>query len=109
MKFKALFGLAVVLGMVYIGYEFLPPYFANFQFQDDVSSVAKFSSLSNKSEDDIRNEVIKKATEHDIHLQQEQVKITRDGKQLSIVVNYSVTVSLVGGKDYVLQFNDVSQ
>ena len=109
-SFKALFGLAVIAGFVYLGLQLIPPYFANFQFQDDVTTAARFASVDTRSTDDsVREDVLKKARGYSINLKPEQVKVTRDGRQVYILVVYDVTVDLVAGRSYTFHFEDASE
>ncbi|MBI2682800.1 MAG: DUF4845 domain-containing protein [Acidobacteriales bacterium] len=109
-RVKALFGLAVVVGGIYLAIMLLPPYFANYQFQDDVSTIAKFSSVSmGKSDDDILADVMKKVKEHDLPIRSEQIKISHSERQITISVDYDVVVELVGGRTQVLSFHVASK
>jgi hypothetical protein len=109
-RLKALFGLAMVVAGAYLAFMLLPPYFANYQFQDDVSSIAKFASVStNRSDDDILAEVMKKVKEHDLPIRPEQVKISHSERQVNIVVDYDVVLDLVGGRQQVLSFHVASK
>jgi hypothetical protein len=83
----------------------MPPYFAKYQFTDDVSSIARFSGPTTKSEDDIRQEVIKKAKEYDIPIKPEQVRVLREGQSVRIGTHYTYVVNLVGGKQVPLEFD----
>jgi hypothetical protein len=91
---KAIFGLIVVGAVVYAVYLFIPPYFNNYQLQDDVRQVAKFDAATPKNEDDIRKEVQKAATGHGITLSDDQVQVARDGQAVTIVVDYQETVEV---------------
>jgi hypothetical protein len=110
MKLKALLGIAILVGGAYVAWMMLPPYFANYQFQDDLTTIARFDSVApqEKPDEDIKNEVLKKAIEHDIKLTGENIQITRDGRNVLIVVNYQVPLEFIGGKTYTLEFSDAS-
>lgn len=102
---KALLGLLVVVIAGYLAYAFMPPYFAKYQFGDDVASIARFSGPSTKTEEDIREEVMKKAKENDIPVKPEQVQVSRDGQSVRIRAHYTYVVNLVGGKQVPLEFD----
>lgn len=102
---KALFGLAIVGGVVYVGAMVGPHYFAFYQFKDDVASAAKFGSTSEKSDTEIRDEVLAKANQYKISLREEQVLVTRDGRDVTIKAKYKEVVEFVGGKRLVLNFD----
>ena len=106
---KTLFGLAFVIAVIYISWQLLPPYFSNYQLQDDITTIARFSGPTNRPEDDIRNDILKKALFYDIKLKPQQVKISREGIEVVITVKYSVTVTFIGGKTYEINFEDASE
>lgn len=103
---KAIAGLLVLAFAAYIGFQFIPPYFSNFQFSDDCQSIARFAGpATGKSEDDIRNEVMQKVKEYSLPIKPEQVKVNRDGLQVTIATDYTQVVELVGGKQVPLEFH----
>lgn len=91
---KALFGLLVVAGMFYVGYKVLPPYFANYQFEDVIKNETDMNSYSGKSEQEIRDNVVKKARDLDIQLTSDQVKVQRNGPELAISADYTVHIDI---------------
>lgn len=97
---KALFGISVILAVIYLGFVLVPPYFANYQFEDFIKTEALQSTYTTKSEDAIRDTVLKKAQELDIPLTKDQIKVTRIGTQsngsISIVAPYTVHVGIPG-------------
>jgi hypothetical protein len=94
-KLKVIIALAVVAAAIYVGWNLIPPYFNNYQFQDDLDDVARRTSYLNKSEDEIRDAVIKKAAGDNVTLKEEQVMITRQGGEVGITVKYRVHVELM--------------
>ncbi len=97
---KLIFGLGVIVGVAYLGLKLLPPYFSNYEFEDFIKEEALHSTYSSRSEDDIRETVIKHAHDFDIDLTPRQVKVTRTGMygngSLSIEADYSVPINLPG-------------
>jgi len=93
---KALFGLFLIVAVFYTAWKLLPPYINNYQFQDDIANEALINSYSNKSEQDIRNTLAKKAAEYGIPLTAEQINVQRSGNELSIWADYTVHVDLPG-------------
>jgi predicted small integral membrane protein len=94
-KLKGVIALLVVAGAIYVAWNMVPPYFNNYQFQDDVDDVARRFSYLNKTEDDIREAVIKKATSDNITLREEQITITRGTDGIGITVRYRVHVDMI--------------
>lgn len=97
---KLFFILGMLGAAVYVGALILPPYFANYQFQDDIESEAKLSTYSTKSEDAIRDEIFKKAQDLEIPVAKDQIKVQRSGQQgtgtVYIGTQYIVHVDLPG-------------
>jgi len=104
---KALVGLAVLAGVILFLIAVLPPYFANYQFKDDVVQEARFANVSNppKSDEDIRASLMKKANEYGIPIKSEMIQITRQGSDILISIPYSVDAKLLTGQTYHMDFN----
>jgi hypothetical protein len=97
---KAIFGVLVMVAVAILCIKLIPPYFSNYEFEDFIKNEALQSTYGNRSENDIRDSVIKHAREYDIELTAAQVKVTRSGLSgtgsLSIEADYSIPVSLPG-------------
>jgi len=93
---KAIAGLALVVGGAYVGYLLIPPYFANYQLQDYIESETRLQTYSTKSEQDIRDGVVKQARGLDIPLAPEAVTVQRGAGELQIFCAYTVHVDLPG-------------
>ena len=101
-RIKALLGLLIGAALVYALWTAIPIYLAKFQFEDDLASIAKFSA--DHSEDQIRDEVMKKAQDGGIPLQAENVHVMKDSGRVVINTSYTVIVKLPNGKDWVFSF-----
>jgi hypothetical protein len=95
-RIKALLGFALVVAFGYAAWVVGPPYFANYQFQDDLNTEVRFMQNGGKSDDDIKAEVIKKALDAGFVLTPEQIRISRFNKSITVQVDYSVHVDLPG-------------
>jgi Domain of unknown function (DUF4845) len=94
-KVKGLVGLLLVVGGFYVAWNMIPPYFHNYQLQDDLDDVARRHSYTAASEDDIKRVVIGKAASEDIVLKEDQVTVTRSPQGVGITVKYRVHVDMV--------------
>ena len=94
-KLKALIILLIVVGGIYVAWEMVPPYIAHYQFQDELDDIVRHNSYTNRSDDDVRQTVIKKANEMGIPLKDEQVTITRPSQGLGISVQYRIHVDML--------------
>jgi hypothetical protein len=97
---KLVFGVAIFLALAVVGVKIIPPYFSNYELEDAIKTEALQSTYSTRTEDDIRDSVIKHARNYDIALTPKQVRVTRVGGfgngSLSIEADYSVPVDLPG-------------
>jgi hypothetical protein len=89
-------GVAIVGVGIYLGYMLLPPYFNNWQLQDDIENEARLDTYNNKSEQDIRKDVLKAARENNVPLSDETLSVVRSTYGVQISANYVVHVNLPG-------------
>lgn len=102
---KALFGIFVLVAGIYLGWQAIPPYFYNYQFKDDLTEEARFASASNRTEEDIRTAVMKRAVHYNLPIKPDQITVSQDGGDVGISVKYDVVVNLVGGRKWTMNFN----
>ena len=85
---------------VYIGAELIPPYFANYEFQDTLDTEARLGTYSTKGDDLIRDTVFRKAQDLEIPVSKDEIKVQRTGTAGSgavfIETDYTVHVDLPG-------------
>jgi hypothetical protein len=93
---RALVGVAVLVGIVYVGLKIVPPYFHAYQFEDVVAEEARLGTYSTKSESDIREIVAKRAADLDLPVQPEQIVVNRSSNSVDITVDYTVHIDLPG-------------
>ncbi|HSZ64292.1 MAG TPA: hypothetical protein VK828_21015 [Terriglobales bacterium] len=97
---KLILGFAVFAMLILVGIKVLPPYFSNYEFEDSIKTEALQATYTTRTEDDIRQTVIKQARNYDIELTPKQVKVSRVGGygsgSLNIEADYSVPIDLPG-------------
>ena len=97
---KLIFVLGILLALGLVGFKVIPPYFSNYQFEDAIKTEALQSTYTPRTEEDIRDAVIKQARSFDIALTPKQVHVVRNGGigngTLSIDAEYSVPIELPG-------------
>ena len=99
----SLIGILVLLFLVYELFQFGPVLLSQFQFQDSVQEIAKFSL--NKDQASVRNEVVAKAGEYALPVDGTMVGVTRDRTYTRITVNYQLSVDWLPGQAYTWQVN----
>lgn len=94
-KIKGLIGLLVIAAGFYVAWNLIPPYFHNYQLQDDLDDVARRNTYTANTDDDIRRMVVQKAQNNEITLKEDQVTVSRGGNGLAISVKYRVHVDMI--------------
>lgn len=94
-RLKALFGIFLVVAFFYLAWKILPPYIQEYQFQQEIQSIARNSEYANVDENGIRQQVKQKISDFNIPVNPEAVVINKSGFDVSIGVNYSVHIDAV--------------
>ena len=93
-KINGIIVLLVIAAGFYVAWNMIPPYFNQYQFQDDLDDIARKVSYMGTNDDDVRQMVIKKAQTEDISLKEDQIAISRAGNGIGITVKYRVHVDM---------------
>jgi hypothetical protein len=98
---KAIAGLLVVVFVGYALFQVVPPLMANYNFQDDLRQVAMIDANAiQKTDDDVRNDVMRRVKDHDLPIDPKQVTVQRINTPgiaaVYVAADYSVTVNLPG-------------
>jgi hypothetical protein len=106
---KLLVGFLAILFVVYGLFQVAPPLMANYSFQDDLKTVALMDSANfQKSDDEVRTDVMRKVKEHDLPIQPKQVTVQRINtpglSAVYVAADYTVPVNLPG-YSFDLHFN----
>jgi len=109
---KAIVGFLVIVGAVYSAFQIVPPEMTNYSFTDDLRTIAMMGGANpHESDQQLVEEVMKKAQEHDIPLTADHVTIQRIGTPGSpavyVAADYSVPVNLPG-YSFILHFTPSS-
>ena len=105
-KLNLVLTLAVLGAMAFVCFKVIPPYFANYQFQDAIESESRFalSGYPRRSQDDIQDEVYKKAQDLGIPAKRDDIHVIMSNAQVSISLDYSIPIDL-SVYQFMLHFN----
>ncbi|MGA7693887.1 MAG: hypothetical protein WCA76_02615 [Candidatus Sulfotelmatobacter sp.] len=98
---KAILGF-LAIAAVFVGvFQVAPPMFANYNFQDDLRTVAMMDGAAyQKTDEDVRNDVMRKVKEHDLPIEPKQITVQRMNTPglaaVYVAADYSVTINLPG-------------
>ncbi len=98
---KLLIGFLAILLVVVCAFEVVPPMMANYSFADDLRNVSLMDSGNfQKTDEDVRNDVMRKVKEQNLPIEPKQVTVQRINtpglSALYIAADYSVTINLPG-------------
>ena len=98
---KAILGFIAIAAVVVALFQIAPPMLANYSFQDDLKNVSLMDgNNTQKTDDDVRNDVLKKAREHDLPIDAKQITVQRINtpgiSAVYVAADYTVTISLPG-------------
>ena len=95
-SFSAILGLAVIAAVIFAAIKLLPPYIANYQFQDYIDNTARTATYSPITEADLKKEIMSRGRELGIPLQDRQVAVQKvRGGSVNIAITYEVPVDLI--------------
>ncbi len=98
---KAFVGFIAIAAVVVGLFQVAPPMLANYSFSDDLKTVSMMDSANlAKSDDDVRNDVLRKAKEHDLPIDAKQITVQRINtpgiSAVYVAADYTVTINLPG-------------
>jgi hypothetical protein len=98
---KAIVGFLAIILVIVACFEVVPPLMANYSFQDDLRNVALVDGANfQKTEEDVRNDVARKAKDQNLPITPKQITVQRINtpgmSALYVAVDYSVPVNLPG-------------
>ena len=73
---KLLVGFLAIIAVVVAGFQVAPPLMANYSFQDDLQNIAMMDGANyQKTDEDVRTDVLRRAKEHDLQIDPKQVTV----------------------------------
>ena len=91
---KAIIWTLILAAFVYVAAMTVPVLINEYQFQDSLDQIARFSSVGHKSSSEVEKAVLEEAQKEDLPIQAEDIKVAGAGGNIHINVDYSVTVDL---------------
>jgi cell division protein FtsL len=94
-KLKALIVTAILFIGVIAAWKVVPPYSAEYQLNDKIQEIARFSVVNNETEQQVRDKVLKTIQDLDIPATNENIKIIANKSRVSILIDYTVPVDIL--------------
>ncbi len=93
-RLKAIVWLLIFGAAIYVAAKVVPIYFANYQLQDKMQTVARFATVNRQSEEEVRDIIYREIQERDIPARREDIHVESNQRGVRISVEYVVTVNL---------------
>lgn len=91
-RLKSLIGILIVVAVFYLAWKIMPSYIAEYQFQQEIQSIAHNNEYSPLDENGIREQVKQKINDLGIPVSPDSVVIQKGGFDVVIGVNYTVHI-----------------
>ena len=109
---KAIIGFLAIAAVVVGIFQVAPPMLANYSFSDDLKTVSMMDSANlQKTDEDVRNDVLRRAKEHDLPIDAKQITVQRINtpgiSAVYVAADYTVTINLPG-YSFDMHFNPTS-
>lgn len=89
------FWLFVVGAAIYVGWMIAPAFIANYRLEESIDDSARSAAVNTqRTEDEIRTTVYQDARDLQIPLKAEDIKVERNGGDVTISADYTVHVEL---------------
>src|SRR5256885_12275826 len=95
-KLKGIIVTAILVFGIYAAFKLVPPYSAECQLNDKIQEIARFGVVDRKTEDQIRDSVLKTIQDLDIPATRENIKVTSKDRKSTrlnsshLVISYAV-------------------
>ena len=80
--------LLIFVALLFAAVQYVPAYFAAYQFNDYIRQEVKYAGTARKNPETIRTDILQKAKELEISLTKNDVRITRRGPSFTIEMEY---------------------
>ena len=91
---KKLSFIVVILIVLFLARQYVPPFFSRFQFGDAVRQTVKYAASSRKDTQAIRREILEEAESAGVPITDKDVLITKRGPYLTVDIDYTWPIDL---------------
>jgi cell division protein FtsL len=91
---KAIVWTGILVAFIYVIAMVLPVLVNEYQFQDSLQEITRFATVNRRTNDQLQKAVLDEAQKEDLPVEADDVKVVSNGKNVTIDVDYSVTVDL---------------
>jgi len=94
-RLKAIVWTVLLVAGGYTCFKIIPIYVNEYQLQDKMQEVARFATVSRRTDDELRDVIWQEIQDLGIPARKEDIKIENTGRYAKISVDYSVPLDLI--------------
>jgi hypothetical protein len=93
---RAIIWTAILLSFVYVCVKVVPPYYANYEFEDWLKTQVPFLMVNHTTDDALTAAIIKEMKNDGVTITKENIKIIQNNSQgVNVQISYDVTCDLI--------------
>ena len=86
--------IVIILAVVFLAREYVPPYYARFQFGDAVRQTVKYAAAANRTTDGVKREILRSAEDFGVPITENDIVISKKGITFTVDIDYAWPVDL---------------
>ena len=93
---RAIIWTAILLMFVFVCFKIIPPYYANYEFEDWLKTQVPFLMVNHTSDDALVAAILKETKNEGIPATKENIKIIQNTSQgINVQIDYNVPIDLI--------------
>jgi hypothetical protein len=101
---KRILIILFILAVIFLAKQYVPPYFARFQFGDAVRQTVKYAAASRKDIEAVRREILLSAEDAGVPITAKDIRFTKRGPFFTVEIDYNWPIDLKF-KQYEIDFH----
>jgi hypothetical protein len=86
--------ILIILAVVLLARQYVPPYYARFQFGDAVRQTVKYAAAANRSMDGVKREILRSAEDSGVPITEKDIIISKRGIIFTVDIDYAWPIDL---------------
>ena len=91
---RRLIFILILVAIVLLARQYVPPYLARFQFGDDVRQTVKYAAAQHQDPEMVKKEILRIAEEDGVPVGPDNISITRRGFSFTVEIDYTWPIDL---------------
>lgn len=93
---RAIIWTAILLMILFVCFKIVPPYYANYEFEDWLKTQVPFFMVNHTTDDALVGSIIKELKNDGVTVTKDNIKIVQNNSQgINVEINYDVNCDLI--------------